>query len=103
MAGRLADGLYEHVVTGALARDLGALQEGRTATTEQLEPADSNVVLARHLAAEVERALAMVPHAERPLGQVTIVNRLLDELRAITAETRKPKRHRAPESSPRCR
>jgi len=86
MAGRLADGLYEHVVTGALARDLGALQEGRTATTEQLEPADSNVVLARHLAAEVERALAMVPHAERPLGQVTIVNRLLDELRAITAK-----------------
>src|SRR6187551_3998314 len=86
MVGRLVDGLYEHVVTGALARDLAALEVGQTSTTESLDPADSNAVLARHLAGEVERALAMVPHAERPIAQVTIVNRLLQELAAMMAK-----------------
>jgi superfamily II DNA or RNA helicase len=85
MVGRLADGLYEHVVTGALARDLAGLGPERTAATTPLDPADSSGVLARHLAGEVERALAMVPQAERPMAQVSIINRLLDELRTITA------------------
>ena len=86
MVGRLADGLYEHVVTNALAGELAEIGSERTATTTSLDPADSNAVLARHLAGEVERALAMVPHAERPKAQVSIINRLLDELRSITAK-----------------
>lgn len=83
MPGRLADGLYEQVVTGGLAVDLAALEAERRSTVEALDVADSHSVLARHLAAEVERALAAVPHGERPNAQVAIVNGLLDELRRI--------------------
>ena len=83
MAGRLADGLYEQVVTGSLALDLAKLDSGRKANVEDLDAADSHSVLARHLAAEVERALAAVPHGERPNAQVAIVNGLLDELHRI--------------------
>lgn len=83
MAGRLADGLYEQVVTGALAVDLAALGGERKTNVENLDAADSHSVLARHLATEVERALAAVPRDERPNTQVAIVNGLLDELRRI--------------------
>jgi hypothetical protein len=48
MAGRLADGLYEQVVTGTLAVDLAALAGKRHANVEVLDPADSHSVLARH-------------------------------------------------------
>lgn len=82
MAGRLADGLYEQVVTGGLAVDLASL-EGRKSDVGDLDPADSHLVLSRHLATEVERALAAVPHAERLTAQVAIVNGLLDELHRI--------------------
>jgi len=36
MAGRLSEGLYERVVTSALAEDLGTLEPGQSATTEPL-------------------------------------------------------------------
>jgi HKD family nuclease len=84
MTGRLADGLYEEVVTGALARDLSNLESSRTPELQPLESADAHSVLARHLAREVERALASVPQGDRPTAQITVVNRLLDELRALT-------------------
>lgn len=87
MAGRLADGLYEQVVTGALAVDLAALAGERHANVEALDSADAHSVLARHLAAEVERALAAVPHTERPNAQVAIVNGLLNELWRLAGVT----------------
>src|SRR5690242_5402954 len=83
MAGPLADGLYERVVTEALAADLAALD--RSASVESLDPADSHAVLARHLAAELERALEAVPHAQRPTAQIAMVNALLDELQRLAA------------------
>jgi superfamily II DNA or RNA helicase/HKD family nuclease len=79
----LADGLYEHVVTGALARELSKLEQGRNHDIGDLDAADSHLVLARHLASEVERVLATVVRAERPKAQVEIVNRLLAELRSL--------------------
>jgi superfamily II DNA or RNA helicase/HKD family nuclease len=87
MAGPLADGLYEQVVTGALAVDLASLQPERRSTVEPLDTADSHSVLARHLAGEVERTLAAVPHADRLNTQVAIVNGLLDELHRLAAST----------------
>ncbi|HWZ92665.1 MAG TPA: DEAD/DEAH box helicase family protein, partial [Polyangiaceae bacterium] len=87
MAGRLAEGLYEQVVTGALAVDLASLEGGRKSNVEDLDTADSHSVLARHLAAEVERALAVVPHAERLSTQLAIVNGLLDELHRIAGSS----------------
>jgi len=83
MGQRLADGLYEQVVTGALAVELALLQPGRQSTVEPLGTADSHSALARHLAIEVERALAAVPHADRPSTQVAIVNGLPDELHRL--------------------
>jgi hypothetical protein len=79
----LVDGLYEHVITGALARDLAALAPERGREVIGLDPADAHSALARHLAIEVERVLAGVPIAERPQAQVEIVNKLLDEIRSL--------------------
>ncbi len=100
MGGRLADGLYEQVVTGDVARELVRLEPERAANTAPLEPADSSARLSRYLAGEVERALAMVPHAERPTAQVEVINRLLDELRTITLGAEAPRDVREP-SDPR--
>ncbi len=85
MSSRLADGLYEQVVTGAIARDLSHLEAGRTPLVEALDDADAHSVLARHLAHEVERALAALPHGDRTKAQVAVVNGLLDRLAALTA------------------
>src|SRR3954467_7912812 len=82
MAGRLAEGLYERVVTSALAQDLRGLEPGQSATTEPLDPADSHVALARHLAAEVQRVLDSVRGEDKPGAQVALVNRLLEALQA---------------------
>src|SRR3954471_2154863 len=85
MAGRLSEGLYERVVTSTLAEDLRSLQPGQSATTEPLDPADSHVALARHLAAEVQRVLDSVRGEDKPGAQVALVNRLLE---AVQAEER---------------
>ncbi|MEI9951903.1 MAG: DUF3427 domain-containing protein [Pseudomonadota bacterium] len=82
MAGRLSEGLYERVVTSALAEDLRGLEPGKSATTEPLDPADSHVALARHLAAEVQRVLDSVRGEDKPGAQVALVNRLLEALQA---------------------
>lgn len=86
MTSRLADGLYEQVVTGALARDLSQLEAARTPELEPLDAADAHGVLARHLAREVERALSSLPAEGRVGAQVAVVNRLLEELQALTKE-----------------
>lgn len=87
MAERLAEGLYEHVVTGALAIGLKALDGESQSIVEPLDPADSHAVLARYLAAEVERTLAAVPQAKRPSAQVELINGLLDHLQQLTRTT----------------
>lgn len=82
MAGHLSEGLYERVVTSALAEDLRSLEPGQSASTEPLDPADSHVALARHLSAELQRVLDAVKGDEKPGAQVAIVNRLLEALQA---------------------
>jgi len=76
LARPLADGLYEHVVTNALAADLEGLDPGRKHDTRPLDAADGHLALARHVAAEVARILAEVPEAER----VGLVNQVLATL-----------------------
>lgn len=90
MAGRLAEGLYEQVVTTAVAAELRSLDEGLQAQVEELDPADAHGVLARHLAAEVERALEAVPQGERPGAQVTLVNALLEALDRASRRSEEP-------------
>ncbi|RYZ09245.1 MAG: DUF3427 domain-containing protein [Myxococcales bacterium] len=83
MTSRLADGLYEQVVTGALARDLNLLDTGRAAEIDALDSADAHGVLARHVAREVKRTLAGLPAEGRAAAQIAVVNRLLEELRTL--------------------
>jgi superfamily II DNA or RNA helicase/HKD family nuclease len=82
----LADGVYEHVVTRALADDLASLDEHRRRTFQDLDPAEAASILARHIAREVERALLAVPGAARPAAQIELTNALLEALRARMAE-----------------
>lgn len=56
---RLARGLYEQLVTGALDRELGLL-DGGLVVRESIDPAEAHQVLSRHLADLARRALASV-------------------------------------------
>ncbi len=58
------------MVTSALAEDLRGLEPGQSASTEPLDPTDSHVALARHLAAEVQRVLGSVRGEDKPDAQV---------------------------------
>jgi superfamily II DNA or RNA helicase/HKD family nuclease len=80
---RLVDGVYEHLITRDLRRALDALESPRQTSAARLEPADSHSLLARHLAAEIERALDTLPMEERPHAQIAIVNRLLTDLGSL--------------------
>lgn len=62
---RLPDGLYDLLITQAIAREISHIGSDRQADTEALEPADSNLLLARYLANVVREALRDVPEAER--------------------------------------
>ncbi|MGB2567659.1 DUF3427 domain-containing protein [Micromonospora citrea] len=72
----LEQGLYEHLITHQLARQLhhhdAALVQQRA-----LDPADSHDILSRHLAALISRALQAVPNGDDKLHrQVDLANRL---------------------------
>ncbi len=79
----LSDGLYEHLVTTGLAADLAALDPLRRRAIERLDDSDAHEVLARHLTAEVARALDTLSGSDRTQTQIKIVNRLLGELRTL--------------------
>jgi len=81
----LADGVYEHLITASLAEDLGALEPGRDRLIEALDDSEAPVMLARHVAAELTRAL----HGDgerRGTRRVEVVNALIDELRSLVPE-----------------
>ncbi|HUP44137.1 MAG TPA: DUF3427 domain-containing protein [Thermoanaerobaculia bacterium] len=79
---KLPDGLYDLLITQAVARELSRVGSERRADTAELEPADSHLLLARHIAAVVREALRGVPDEERTLRQAQICNELL---RSVTA------------------
>jgi HKD family nuclease len=81
----LPDGLYEHLLTSALAHDLTGLGS-RQHSLAALDPSDSHEVLARHIMLEVARALKSVEGKERVAAQVSIANRLLHELSKLSTE-----------------
>ncbi|MBI2392021.1 MAG: DUF3427 domain-containing protein [Deltaproteobacteria bacterium] len=75
MPAALAEGLYEHLVTEALAKGLA---DARAQVSVQgLDAADAHVLLARHVARQIERALLAIPAAERPLAQSELANAFL--------------------------
>ncbi len=77
----LPEGVYEHVVTEALARALDA-----TTLARELEPLgdeDAPAALGRLVAREVERALAALPAAARAERARQLAGALLDQLAAL--------------------
>jgi superfamily II DNA or RNA helicase/HKD family nuclease len=74
---KLADGLYDLLITREVERKLSQLESSRRFDPDDLEPADAHLVLARHIAAVIREALRDVPDAEKPGKQAAITNEIL--------------------------
>jgi len=83
MPAALREGLYEHLVTEALA---AAVADARAQVSERpLDPADAHLLLARHVARHVERALLTIPTKDRPQGQSQLADAFLARVAELTA------------------
>src|SRR5690554_179163 len=78
MASNLAPGLYERLITEALAQTLKSL-DPELVTQQGLDAGDAHVLLARHIFQEVERSLADIK-TDAP-RQLELVNRVLAVVR----------------------
>ncbi|HEV7239885.1 MAG TPA: hypothetical protein VGQ36_11645 [Thermoanaerobaculia bacterium] len=74
---KLPDGLYDLLVTQAIEHEIAQLGQKRRADTEPLEPADSHLLLARHIAGVIRNALREIPEEERVHRQTQISNEIL--------------------------
>lgn len=88
---KLVEGAYDHLVTRELERAL----DGRAAPDEptamlrveaELDDADAHVTLARHLAGELERALASLALKGRAEQARALTTGLLEQLAALQAD-----------------
>lgn len=77
MKRELADGLYEEVVTLEIDAAIETLHDRRFVQVGELDAADAHVVLARYLAAEVERVLGDLKGDDRLERQLEVSNALL--------------------------
>jgi superfamily II DNA or RNA helicase/HKD family nuclease len=80
----VAEGVYEHLVTEQLARELAA-----TPASQVIEPVGdgaAHVELARHLGREIERALATLPQERRAEEAGALARRLLDHLATLVPD-----------------
>lgn len=77
----LAVGVYEHLITRQLARQLEGLEAHHEALSSDLEPGDSAEALAMHLGRELHRVLASLP-SSKVGAQVDAVNALLSRMQA---------------------
>jgi hypothetical protein len=80
---RLAEGVYEHLVTEGIARDLAELSPEIRQAIEDLGEADGHLALARHLGQEVSRVLEGIPQKERLEVGRDLVSRLIRGLASI--------------------
>lgn len=76
----LPRGLYERLITDALARELDALDGSWTPGDAPLRQADAADRLALYLARLVEHAVDALPEAQRVTEGVALARRLVDEL-----------------------
>jgi superfamily II DNA or RNA helicase/HKD family nuclease len=83
----LAEGVYEHLVTEQLARQLG--EAAAAAATPAFEPLGDDAApaeLARHLGREIERVLAALPEERRVAVVAEVAGRLLDHLASLASD-----------------
>lgn len=78
MPAALPDGLYEHLVTEALARDIAST--AKPVALRDLDPQDAHVLIARHVSRQVERALLAIPASERKTRQLELAASVLASL-----------------------
>jgi superfamily II DNA or RNA helicase/HKD family nuclease len=85
----LAAGVYEHLVTEALAEDLRRTLDAPAplrALEATLDDADAHIALARHLGGELERALATLPREQRVERARAVTATLLEQLAALQTD-----------------
>jgi superfamily II DNA or RNA helicase/HKD family nuclease len=80
---RLAEGVYEHLVTEGIERDLAGLEPEIRRAIETLSEADGHLALARHLGQEVARVLGSLPQSERLEVGRALVSRLISDLASV--------------------
>jgi superfamily II DNA or RNA helicase/HKD family nuclease len=81
----LPEGVYEHLITEELARDLERLAPGAR-HDEPLAEADLHVVLSRHVGDEVARAIAGLPREARIEAACALAGRLLEMVADASAD-----------------
>lgn len=79
---KLPNGLYDLLITQAIEREIAHLGQDRRADTEPLEPADSYLLLARHIAGVIRNALRGIPEEDRVQRQTQITNEILQTVAA---------------------
>lgn len=77
MIRRFAEGVYEHLDTEGIERDLAELTPEIRRAIELLSEADGHLALARHLGQEVARVLGSVPQKDRLEVGRELVSRLI--------------------------
>jgi hypothetical protein len=77
---RFAEGVYEHLVTEGIERDLAGLEPEIRRAIELLSAADGHLALARHLGQEVARVLGSLPQNERLEVGRELISRLIGDL-----------------------
>ena len=75
---RLAEGVYEHLITEKLARQIDALDAERV--EKPLDEADAHITLGRHLGAELARLLGALPREDRVERARALTARVLEQV-----------------------
>jgi len=71
-------GLYERLITASLKARLLQFDQDRTLVrTEELDPAEAHITLARHIQGIVARALRGLPAEDRAAKQVAVTNEII--------------------------
>jgi len=78
----LEPGIYESLLTRALAERIGALDSGAASSLSELANAEASDRLSRHLAAVVARVIEAQPEEDRAKLGVAVVERLIEQLAA---------------------
>lgn len=82
---RLVPGLYDLPLTADLREQIERLTAPWRSRTEALDPADSNELLAKHVASIVRAILLTIPEEERLQRQAEVCNELLATLARATS------------------
>jgi hypothetical protein len=82
-------GLYERLITAGLKAQLLRFDPASTrVVTQELEPTEAHVTLARHIEDVVARALADLPHEDRAARQSQLANQIISLLGSKPTEAR---------------